>query len=60
MVENVYKHFVEECGTEDFGYKDILKYLNEHPEVKEINSKYQRDEGLAKSIKEDKIMKFCE
>ena len=56
VVEQIYKHFIEECNTEDFGYKDILDYLNNNPEVKAINSKYARDEGLAKSIREDKII----
>lgn len=60
VVEHIYNHFINDCGREDFGYKDILNYLNEHPEVKDINSKYQRDEGLAKSIKEDRIVQLHE
>ena len=56
LVERIYKYFIEKCGTENFGYRDILAYLGEHPEVKNINSKYQRDEGLVKSIKEDRIV----
>ena len=60
VVERVYKHFVNECGSDDFGYKDILAYLETHPEIKNINAKFQRDEGLAKSIKEDRIVSILE
>lgn len=56
VVEHIYKYFINECGTEDFGYQDILKYMNEHLEVKALNTKYARDEGLEKSIREDKIV----
>lgn len=56
VVNRIYHHFVEELGMEFFGYRDILKYMDEHPEIKEINSMYSRDEGLKKSIKEDKIL----
>lgn len=56
VVEKVYWHFLVEKETEDFGYRDILQYLNEHPEIKEINKKYQRNEGLQKSIKEDVLL----
>ncbi len=55
VVSRIYKHFIEEEGTEDFGYRDILQYLNEHPEITEINKMYQRNEGLQKSIKEEEI-----
>ena len=56
VVQKIYEHFINVKGTEDFGYQDIIAFLNEHPEVKMLNSKYQRDEGLAKSIREDKIV----
>ena len=41
---------------ENFGYKDILEFMKEHPEVGEINKMYTRNEGLEKSIKEDHIV----
>ena len=56
MVQKIYEHFINELGTEVFGYKDILNYLSSHPEVEEINKKYARNEGLEKSIKEDRIV----
>ncbi len=37
--------------------KDILKLFKEEPELLKINSKYARNEGYAKSILEDKIVK---
>ena len=60
VIKKIYEHFINECGTEEFGYKDILTYLESHPEVKKINAKFQRDEGLAKSIKEDRIVQLHE
>lgn len=56
VVEHIYNFFINECKKEEFGYKDVLKYMNEHPEVKAINAKFARDEGLEKSIREDRIV----
>lgn len=56
VIEQIYKHFVCESHTEVFGYRDILSFLQEHPEIMKINRKYQRNEGLEKSIAEDKIV----
>ena len=55
VVSRIYEHFIEE-GNEAFDYKDILKFLGEHPEVAAINAKFTRNEGLAKSIAEDHIV----
>ena len=55
LVDNIYKHFIG-LGKESFGYKDILDYLNANPEISQINSKFSRNEGLAKSIREDHII----
>ena len=60
VVAKIYEHFIVEMGTEEFGYKDIIKYLDDHPEVRQINAKFQRDEGLAKSIREDRIVSVSE
>lgn len=60
VVEKIYKHFICEEHTELFNYKDIIKYLDAHPEIKQINGKFQRDEGLAKSIREDKIVQISD
>ena len=57
VVEKIYNHFLETQGNLDFGYRDILNYYKENPELKKINAKYSRNEGLAKSIREDTIVK---
>ena len=56
LVKKVYEHFELELGRDDFGYRDILDYLNCHPEIRELNRMYTRNEGLAKSIREDRIV----
>lgn len=56
LVSKIYSHFVDELHTEDFGYKDILNFLEKNPAVMAINRKYTRNEGLEKSIREDRII----
>ena len=56
MVKRIYEHFLIEEGNESFGYREILRFMNEHPEIEAINRKYSRDEGLKKSIEEDKLI----
>ena len=56
LVKKVYEHFELELGRDDFGYRDILDFLNSHPEIKALNRMYTRNEGLAKSIREDRIV----
>lgn len=56
LVSKIYAHFIDDLHTEVFGYKEILAYLNEHPEIREINRKFTRNEGLEKSIREDRIV----
>lgn len=41
----------------NFGLSDIVKVIESNPEILEINKKYNRNEGLEKSLKEDKIVK---
>lgn len=55
VVELIYKHFLED-GNEQFNYQEVLEYLNQHPEIEKINAKFTRNEGLAKSIREDHIV----
>lgn len=54
LVSLVYDHFVKQLHKDYFGYRDILDYLNDNPEIRKINSKYTRNEGLTKSIRNDK------
>ncbi len=56
LVTRIYEHFVDNLHTEKFGYKDILNYLERNPEIRAINKQYSRNEGLAKSIREDRIV----
>lgn len=53
VVEKIYEYFLEEKQKEDFGYKEILEYLDGHPEIAEINKMHQRNEGLRKSIERE-------
>lgn len=59
-IKHIYNYFVNEIHTEDFDYKDIIEYLDNHSDVKGINSKFKRDEGLAKSIREDRIVSLSD
>ncbi len=56
LVSIIYDHFIKDVGKEYFGYKDIMEYLNQNPEIQAINAKFTRNEGLEKSIKEDRIV----
>lgn len=53
LVCRVYDHFIS-IGIEDFVTEDIIAYLEDHPEIEKINAMYSRNEGLAKSLKEDR------
>ena len=57
LVRRIFEHFQLREKKFDFGYQDILNYVNRHPEMTEINNQYSRNEGLAKSIREDRIVK---
>lgn len=51
MIRHVYRHFAPRT---DFSMKEIYEYLQEHPEIRGINQKYIRNEGLLKSLANDK------
>lgn len=53
MVKEVYKHLYDE--KQYFVQKDILKLLEEYPEIIKINSDIGHYEGIKKSFKEDGI-----
>lgn len=56
VVEKIYRYFLDTGLKEGFGYMDILTYLKEHPEIEQINKMYTRNEGLKKSIEEDRVI----
>jgi len=50
------KSLIEECGT-DKTWRDYVRYLIYHQEIFNLNRMHSRDEGYAKSISNDKIIK---
>ena len=56
LVQHIYEYFENEKHTDRFGYKDIIGYLEQNPQIMSLNQKYTRNEGLEKSIKEDQII----
>lgn len=55
LLQKIYQHFLER-GREDFMTRDILSYLREESALEKINKKYTRNEGLAKSLREDHLV----
>lgn len=55
VVRLIYEHFFSE-NKEDFNYLEILEFLNNNPEIKEKNKKYKRNEGLIKSLANDRCV----
>jgi spore coat polysaccharide biosynthesis protein SpsF len=58
LVRQIYKHLYKEGHI--FYMEDILELLERHPELKQINEGIVINEGYAKSLKEDKIVKLNE
>lgn len=54
FIRVVYEHF---NPNTDFSMQEIYYFLNENPEIRNINSGYTRNEGLAKSLREDRVIK---
>ncbi len=50
LLKNIYEHFE---GADTFSTKDVLAYLDEKPGLRTINAAFGRNEGLAKSLKQD-------
>lgn len=56
LIEKVYQHFLS-IGQADFLAQNILDFLDKNPELSKINAHYARNEGLAKSLLEDRVYK---
>lgn len=56
LVTKIFEHFLIELDQPEFGYQEILAYLQAYPDFIEINKMYRRNEGLEKSIREDSII----
>lgn len=57
LINRIYSHFLND-HKEDFITEDILKYMQDNPELWFINMNYARNEGLAKSLRDDKEYEF--
>lgn len=57
LLKEIYQYFLEQ-GNEYFLTEDILALLRERPELCKLNAKYARNEGLQKSLREDKIVEL--
>lgn len=56
FIKRIYEHFYS-VHQENFHSKDILKFLDENPEVRKINQGFIRNEGLLISLKSDKVVR---
>ena len=56
FINKIYSHFIS-VGIEDFKTDDVLFFLKDNPNIESINNKYERNEGLKKSIKNDFYVK---
>ena len=54
LIEKIYEYFTNQ-GKYDFVTEDILAFLKLNPQLEKINYSIGRNEGLAKSIREDYI-----
>lgn len=54
FIKNIYERLV--CDNEEFSYTDILKLVQNEPHLENVNKMYTRNEGLAKSLLEDRIV----
>ena len=55
FVKQIYKCLYP--GNNLFGIELVLKFLEDHPELEKINQGFERNEGYAKSLNEDKEVK---
>ena len=53
LIQKIYGYFIKR-GKEDFVTEDVLEYLSDNPNLSNINSMYTRNEGLIKSLREDR------
>lgn len=59
FISKIYENFLKKNKI-DFITEDILNFLIQNPELESINSSIGRNEGLAKSLREDKIVSIIE
>ena len=56
VISRIYEHFYNGSVVAPFTYKDVLVFLDSHPQIKQINARFSRNEGLAKSLREDCVV----
>lgn len=49
----VIKYLIEELGQE-LEWKEYINFLDEHPQIKQLNDFHERNEGYVKSLLNDK------
>lgn len=59
LISKIYAYFVQ-LGKQDFVTDDILAFLRDNPELENINAGIGRNEGLAKSLREDRKVKHID
>lgn len=52
VISNIYDYFTVK-GKEDFVTEDVLEFLEQNPQIEELNARFMRNEGLAKSLVND-------
>lgn len=55
LIKTIIEHFAEN-NIHDYGYKEVLNFLNSNPSIAKINAMHSRNEGLDKSIANDSIV----
>jgi spore coat polysaccharide biosynthesis protein SpsF len=53
FIQAIYNYFIN-LGKKYFSMNEILEFLNKNPKITNINNKFIRNEGLLKSLKNDK------
>jgi len=53
FIQAVYNYFIN-LGQDYFSMNEIIEFLNNNQEIEKINSKFIRNEGLIKSLRNDK------
>ena len=58
LILEVYRHFANLSKADDFNTAEVLEFLNENPELEQLNAHIDRFEGLKKSLKSDKQLEL--
>ena len=58
LISIIYNHFAKLGRADDFGTLDVLKFLEQNPKLKKINEHIDRQEGLDKSLAQDRFVRL--